>query len=366
MVRALALLATATLASCTLFQPAVPAPESPAEAPVEMPKIPAPDAAALELPPGYRAEAVVTDLIYPSSVEFDDQGRLLIAEAGHVYGDPSAPARVLRVSGEGAMEVLVDGLNGPVTDLLWHDGRLYISHKGKISAHDAGGLRDLVTGLPSQGDHYNNQLTVGPDGKIYVGQGTATNSGVVGIDNFLFLWLPQHPRVHDVSPRELRVSGERWTTLNPMILGKPDEGKLAHTGPFAPFGETLKDGTTRPDVKANGTILRMNPDGSGLEVYAWGLRNPFGVFWGPDGKLYASDNGYDERGSRPIANAPDVVWTVKQGAWYGFPDYAGGRPVTDERFKPKHGPQPKFLLEDHPPVEAPLLTRTPHAALTKI
>lgn len=31
------------------------------------------------------------------------------------------------------------------------------------------------------------------------------------------------------------------------------------------------------EKKASGTILRMNPDGSGLEVYAWGLRNPFGV-----------------------------------------------------------------------------------------
>jgi glucose/arabinose dehydrogenase len=43
----------------------------------------------------------------------------------------------------------------------------------------------------------------------------------------------------------------------------------------------------------------MNADGSGLEVYAWGLRNPYGVQWGPDGQLYVTDNAYDERGSRP-------------------------------------------------------------------
>ncbi len=76
---------------------------------------------------------------------------------------------------------------------------------------------------------------------------------------------------------------------------------MVKTFAFHPFGKTPPDdGAVRGAVKASGTILRMNPDGSDLEVYAWGLRNPFGVAWGPDGKLYASDNGYDERGSRPI------------------------------------------------------------------
>jgi glucose/arabinose dehydrogenase len=122
----------------------------------------------------------------------------------------------------------------------------------------------------------------------------------------------------------------------------------------------------RGAIKASGTILRMNPDGSDLEVYAWGLRNPFGVMWGPDGKLYASDNGYDERGSRPIAHAPDLLWVIKKDAWYGFPDYAAGIPVTDARFRPEHGPAPKFVMRDHPPVEKPLLALTHHVAAAKI
>ncbi len=136
---------------------------------------------------------------------------------------------------------------------------------------------------------------------------------------------------------------------------------------FQPFGKTPPDdGAVRGTVKASGTILRMNPDGSDLEVYAWGLRNPFGLAWGPDGKLYASDNGYDERGSRPIAHAPDCLWVIKQGAWYGFPDYAGGVPVTDARFQPKHGPAPNFLMRDHPPVEKPLLALPNHVGAAKI
>ncbi|HVL69068.1 MAG TPA: PQQ-dependent sugar dehydrogenase [Vicinamibacterales bacterium] len=353
-----------------------------AVAPREFPRIPPPDAKAARVPPGYRVEIAVKDLIYPSSVEFDDQGNLFIAEAGYIYGDLVAPARILRVR-QDRIEVVAEQLNGPVTDLLWHQGRLYISHRGKISVLDPGGsVRDLVTGLPSWGDHHNNQLTAGPDGRIYFGQGTATNSGVVGLDNvFPYLWLTFYPDVYDIPARDIRVTNESFTTPDPLtvlaeqgdmvstgeavkhLLSK-NEPLLVRTGGFAPFGRTAD--SAKGQVKSNGTILRMNPDGSGLEVYAWGLRNPFGVMFGPDGRLYASDNGYDERGSRPIANALDAIWEIRQGAWYGFPDYNAGLPVTDARFRPTRGDPPKFLMREHPPAEKPMTTRPLHAGVTKI
>jgi glucose/arabinose dehydrogenase len=147
-------------------------------------------------------------------------------------------------------------------------------------------------------------------------------------------------------------------------LVSPKEPLLVKTGPFQPFGKTSSKIEGR--VKANGTILRVNPDGSGLEVYAWGLRNPFGVAFGPDGRLYATENGYDERGSRPIANAPDCIWVINQGAFYGFPDFAGGVPVTNPEFRSSRGPEPKPLLKEHPPVEKPLRRLPPHTAATKI
>ena len=329
----------------------------------DLPKVPAPDASAARVPEGYRVEVVLTGLTYPSSVEFDGDGNLYVAEAGWSFGDDDEPPqpRLLRVSPGGKIQVAAEkDLVGPVNDLLWHKGRLYISHRGRISIlQPSRGLRDLVTGLPSLGDTHNNQMALGPNGKLYFGQGIATNSAVVGLES----WLRRHPTVHDVPARDIRITGETFTTGTPF--GKEDE--KVKTSPFHPFGTTAPAGTVvKGRVKANGTILRMDPDGSGLEVYAWGLRNPYGVMWGPDGKLYVSENGVDDRGSRPIANAPEFLWRIKEGAWYGWPDYVGGIPVTDRRFESRHGTVPQFLLQDHPPAEKPLLTFPVHCSPTKI
>ena len=86
------------------------------EAPPETPRIPPPDPEAAFVPEGYKVEAVVTDLTYPSSVEFDNEGRMFVAESGYVYGDEAAPARVLRIGGANDIQIVADQLNGPVTD----------------------------------------------------------------------------------------------------------------------------------------------------------------------------------------------------------------------------------------------------------
>jgi glucose/arabinose dehydrogenase len=357
--------------------------------PFEWPTVPAPSAAAAQVPPGYKVELVASELTYPTSIAFDDRGGLYVAEAGYAYGDPIAPAQIVRIGRGGAKTVVASQLQGPITDILWHRGSLYISHRGKISSLERNGkIRDLVTGLPSHGDHHNNQMSVGPDGWIYFGQGTVTNSGIVGLDNAIpYLWLTMWPQLRDIPAKDVMLT--RHTVLAPHvnnvaakqgqlvslgpILGQflasvvaPEHpgSLLARTGPFQPFGESGAR-VVPGQIKASGTILRMSPDGEQLEVYAWGLRNPFGVRWGPDGHLYASDNGFDDRGARPIANAPDVIWRIRPDGWYGWPDYAAGIPVTDPRFRSPRGPAPKFLMAQHPPVEQPFFTRPKHAGVTK-
>ena len=332
----------------------------------ERPTIPMPDAAAAWVPDGYRAEVVLAGLMYPTSVEFDDASTLYVAEGGYMPGDESRTARILKfvapAEAAAGQVVVASGLSAPVTDLLWYHGQLYISHKGRISVVEDGQLRDLVTDLPSQGDHSNNQLAAGPDGWIYFGQGSVTNSGVVGPDNFAFGWPPKHPEVCDVPAHDIVLTGEVFESPDPR---KP--GATARTSAFQPFGRMVPAGTVvKGSVKASSSILRMQTDGSGLEVYAWGFRNPYGVQFGPDRELYVADAGMDERGSRHIANEPEKLWRVKQDGWYGWPDYAAGKPVTDAEFRPSKSAAPQFLMQEHPDVETPCMTFEPHASITQL
>jgi len=370
--------------SCTLQQTSFPV----GKYPKDMPKVPAPDESAAWVPEGYKAEVFVKDLVWPSSIEFDEDGNIYVAEAGYVYGDPFAPARIFRVTQEGDITRYAEGFNGPITDILWHEGLLYVSHRGKISTVSSNGsVEDLVTELPSSGDHFNNEMAIGPDGKLYFGQGTATNAGVVGLDNgYPYVWLLLHPDVHDVPAHDMKLTGKSFLTPHPnnvlsrqgrllnfwtdvayavtsVVNRNKDNSMLVRTRAFQPFGERARN--VKGQVKASGTILRMNTDGTGLEVYAWGLRNPYGLKWAPDGLLYVTDNAYDERGSRPIAHAKDNIFQVKQGAWYGWPDYSSGIPVTDAQFRSERGPKPKFLMKEHPPVEQPWMVRPENAAVTK-
>jgi glucose/arabinose dehydrogenase len=114
--------------------------------------------------------------------------------------------------------------------------------------------------------------------------------------------------------------------------------------------------------------MRCDPDGSNLELVAWGVRNAFALGFLPDGRLLAVDQGADDRGSRPVGNIPDLLFEIRQGAWYGWPDFIGDDPITNPAYLPQRGPAPTFILSNHdelPPPEKPLLLFPPHVAAVK-
>jgi glucose/arabinose dehydrogenase len=121
------------------------------------------------------------------------------------------------------------------------------------------------------------------------------------------------------------------------------------TGAFSAFGtQTASGQVIRGQVPCNGAILRLSPTGGQPDLVAWGFRNPFGLAFAPNGRLYVADNGYDERGSRSVWGAADHLWAVTPGTWYGWPDFSGNRPLTQEDFKPPGKPPLTFLLTAHP------------------
>jgi glucose/arabinose dehydrogenase len=122
------------------------------------------------------------------------------------------------------------------------------------------------------------------------------------------------------------------------------------TGAFAPFGQVTQPGAiVRGQVPCSGAILRIPATGGKPELVAWGFRNPFGLAFSPDGALYATDNGYDDRGSRPVHGAGDLLWRVDSGHWYGWPDYHGHRRLDDgDHYTPSGKPVPAPVLADPP------------------
>jgi glucose/arabinose dehydrogenase len=78
------------------------------------------------------------------------------------------------------------------------------------------------------------------------------------------------------------------------------------------------------------SIMRMKPDGSGLELFASGVRNTVGFDWHPDTKaLWFTDNGRDWLGDDL---PPDELnHAPKKGLHFGYP-YWHGRDIADPKF----------------------------------
>jgi glucose/arabinose dehydrogenase len=300
------------------------------------------------VPDGYVVEVVAEGLTFPTGVTFDDDNVPHVVESGYSYGEVWLDPRLLRIE-NGASSVVAEGeQNGPWNGVAYHDGKFYVAEGGQAKGgrilrigHD-GKTDALVEGLPSQGDHHTDGPAIGPDGAIYFGQGTATNSAVVGPDNHEFGWLKRFPKFHDVPCKDVVLSGQNFKSEN-VVAG---EGE-AETGAFKPFGEKSRKGELiKGRVPCSGAVMKIK--GGRVELVAWGFRNPFGLAFSPDGKLYVTDNGYDDRGSRPVWGTGDHLWAVKQGGWYGWPDYSGERPLTDKHFDPPGQRSTEFVLAKHP------------------
>lgn len=348
------------------------------------------------LPPGYRIERYISGLTFPTGITWDESGVMYVCEAA--VSTREGPQGIAALAGDGGPvhgrivwvgpdvhEVVIDGLNPPVTDVKIRNGVIYVAHRDCVSAIEAieaanapvaqGDAQeqpgqsdmfrrtDLLQGLPF-GDHFTGEIAFGADGSIYVGHGTVTNSGVVGEDNFQRGWAASFPEMHDVPATDIVLSGMDFTSRDPRTTNPFDN---AVTGGFLPFGTQSAPGQQiSGKSQAGGVIYRIAENGDTAKVYAWGLRNPFGIGFAPDGRLIATDQGYQDRGSRPVANAPDPVYHIEQGAWYGWPDFAAGESLTDPKFRPpaKNAPLAN-LLQEHPEVEKPIAVFEPGTGLMK-
>jgi len=116
-------------------------------------------------------------------------------------------------------------------------------------------------------------------------------------------------------------------------------------------GSNVDDPDTTPSEKNRADILEFNPDGTGMKIYASGIRNAGGglAIQPKTGELWCSVNERDGLGDNLV---PDYITHVAENGFYGWPWwYMGGH--QDPRREGKH-PElkdkvivPDVLLQPH-------------------
>ena len=211
----------------------------------------------------------------------------------------------------------------------------------------------LATGLPKA-----RHMVMGSEGTLFVGsmdgnvyalkmtgsavtqqsvviKGLTDPSGVAFRDGALY--VANRTRILRFDKIEQRLT-DPGTPLT-VIDGLPDKARHdAHAMGFGPDGKLyVSVGAPCDSCEANndeyGTILRSQPDGTGKEVFARGIRNTVGFDWHPQTReLWFTDNGSDALGlDRPNDELNRVS---KVGEHFGFPYCHDGK-IADPEFGAK-------------------------------
>jgi len=210
----------------------------------------------------------------------------------------------------------------------------------------------FATGIPRA-----RQLALAPDGTVFVGTKSDTVwairdlNGDFSADSRIRLMgglnSPNGVAFHDGDlyvaeiQRLQRLSFSRndytqVASASTVIDGLPRD--ILHGVKYIRFGpdgklyvpQGMPCNVCEPSNDIYGTIMRMNPNGSGREIIARGVRNTVGFDFHPvTGELWFTDNGRDRLGdNRP----PDELNRLsKPGLNFGFP-YVHGASLKDPEF----------------------------------
>ncbi|WP_316878525.1 PQQ-dependent sugar dehydrogenase [Ralstonia wenshanensis] len=226
------------------------------------------------------------------------------------------PIETLHVPPGFRVEVLTDAMPAAREMALSPAGILYVgSRAGKVYAMSLqtpnAPIHVVASGL---------QLPVGVawrDGDLYV----SAVSRVVRLDGIdKRLSNPPEPMaINDKLPTETH-HGWKFIAFGP-------DGKL-----YVPVGAPCN--ICRPDENRYANIMRMNADGSGLELVARGIRNTVGFDWHPTThELWFTDNGRDLMGD----DVPDdeLNRITQPNPHFGYPFCHAGN-IPDPEFGAGH------------------------------
>lgn len=222
----------------------------------------------IRLPPGFQIDLYSGEVPGARSMALGDNGTLFVGtrREGKVYAVPDR-------NGDGTPEkviVLARGLDMP-NGVAFRDGALFVAETSRILRFD----------------RIESRLTNPPKPAV----------------------------VNDSFPRDAH-HGWKFIRFGP-------DGKL-----YVPVGAPCNV-CVREDPRY-ASIMRMNADGTGLEVFARGVRNTVGFDWHPETReMWFTDNGRDWMGDDI---PPDELNRApRQGLHFGFP-YRHGIRIPDRSF----------------------------------
>lgn len=195
-------------------------------------------------------------------------------------------------------------------------GVLYVGSRGSdkvyaVTDDNRDGIADKVYTIAS-GLHSPNGVAF-RDGDLYI----ATVSSIyklASVENRLAN-PPKPSLLYDAYPTD-EHHGWKFISFGP-------DGKL-----YVPVGAPCNVCEKENPVYAS--ITRINTDGSGMEIYAKGIRNTVGFDWHPvTGQLWFTDNGRDNLGNDLPADELNNAPTA--GMHFGFP-YCHQGDTPDPRF----------------------------------
>ncbi len=190
----------------------------------------------------------------------------------------------------------------------------------------------------ASGFYQPTALAVGPDHRVYV----AESNGVVtvvarqgvtdvasGFGTILGLawyghklYVSSTGQVATLTPYSHYSHFSRRVIVSGLPTGKHQNDGLAFHGGWMYLGVGSTCNACRESDRRSATIMRFHTNGTHAQIYARGLRNPYGLAFQPGtGRLYATDNGRDDHDD----SVPDELNRIVAGGNYGWPDCWGIR-----------------------------------------
>lgn len=161
-------------------------------------------------------------------------------------------------------------------------------------------------------------LAIGKNGATTVASGFNTPLGLAWHGHTLY--VSSTGEVSTLTPSSAYRSFKRRVIISGLPTGKHQNDGMAFQGGWMYLGVGSTCNACAERDPRSATIMRFHLDGSHAQIYAHGLRNPYGLAFRPaTGRLYATDNGRDDFGN----SVPDEFNLIARGGRYGWPNCWG-------------------------------------------